>query len=73
MESLDYNIFGLLIIKTVDNETIMRPIGGVYGNIINDTITESDKKYPGCMMKLLLENNTQKYLASNGIDAGRAL
>jgi len=69
------NIFGLLIAKTVDNKTILRLIGGVYGNIINDAVKEIDENYPGCRMKLLLEHNgsAQKYFIPNGVELSRLM
>ena len=63
--------FGLLVIQTTENTTVLRPIGGRYGNGINDAIEEMDKNYPNCKMKILFEYNdsVKKYLIPNGISS----
>ena len=68
-------IFGLLIVQTTDDKTILRPIGGKYGNGINDAIEEMDAKYPGCKFRILEEGyaSSQKYLITNGISADRLI
>ena len=49
-------IFALIIAKTQDGGTVVRPIGGKYGQGINDAVSELDKLYPDCKMKLLSED-----------------
>ena len=69
------NVFCLLIVQTVENDIILRPIGGNFGIGINDAIEEMDRLYPKCKMKILEENYGafQDYFLGNGIPFERVL
>ena len=66
-------VFGLLIVQTVEKQTILRPIGGEYGNCINDAVGDVNTSFPDCRVRILTEDNSQKYLVQNGISADRLL
>jgi len=67
-------VFGLIIVLTNTGETILRPIGGVFGNGINDAIEEADRLYPNSKMKLLLDTyDYRRYFIPNGVSLDRVL
>ncbi|MCL1996824.1 MAG: hypothetical protein FWG63_11505 [Defluviitaleaceae bacterium] len=75
-ESKDFlDVFCLLIVQTVENDIVLRPIGGNFGLGINDAIEEMDRLYPNCKMKILEENCCafQDYFFGNGISFERML
>lgn len=68
-------VFALLVVKTADGETVIRPIGGGYGNGINDAIEEILEKYPDCKLKIYEENYSawRRYFEPFGIGRERIL
>jgi hypothetical protein len=59
---VEKGIFGLLAVKPVEGDVVLRPIGGRWDSGIIDAIQEMADKYPGCKMRLFdQESNFDKY------------
>ena len=67
------NIFTLIIIKTLEDNIFIRPVGGKYGHSINEAVKEVDKRYPGCKIKVLTEECNPRYIKMIGNDCSRML
>jgi len=49
-------VFAVLLIQTLEDKTLIRPIGGQWHPGIIDAIEEADKTFPSCKVKLLERN-----------------
>jgi|GEM_PF-5087809 len=49
-------VSGFMIINTESGETLIRPIGGVFGNGVNDAMNEAESLYPGAEIRVITES-----------------
>lgn len=59
---IEIGTFGVLAVRPVDGDVVLRPIGGRWNSGIMDAVQEMADKYPGCKMRLFMqESNYDKY------------
>ena len=59
---IETGTFALLVVKPVEGDVVLRPIGGRWDAGIIDAIQEMADKYPGCKMRFFeQEGNWNKY------------